>query len=203
MTDTFKCIHRIHFKNEHKEITEMAKKDRRKMTITELFHADHYRSILFLTLNYDKGQGLRQLHYRWALIPDHDTIQSTSFQKEMKDFFKNEDELYGVTRWIVKDCITSNNNLSNFLKKLVAPPYQLLEKKEVEHVARYRLTKKGIIAVRKWMVVDAVESLDLPDAIIDELDKVILNYLGTGMITDLGYSDTHETMLFNECRGFS
>ena len=172
------------------------------MTVEEIFQSEWYRSIIFLTREYDKGNGLRQLHYRWALIENHDGIKQTLFVKEMKDFFKNEDPVYNEMNWIVKNCITSNTNLSNFLKRLVDEPYQLLEKFKEDELTKYRITKKGLFAVKKWMVIDAIVSYDLSEKTINELNRVVLIDLGEKMLEDLGFSGYGENPSTNGCRGF-
>ena len=69
------------------------RKDRRKMTVEELFDTEHYRSIIILTDIFDKNNGLRQLHYRWALIKNHDNMKHALFVRAMQDFFDKDNNL--------------------------------------------------------------------------------------------------------------
>lgn len=160
------------------------KRSRRKMTIEELFETDHYRSIIVLTACFDRGEGLRQLYYRWALIKDHDNIKLTYFIKKMNEFFTDKEGLHtkfwGTTtnkleqlyrqNLIKKDCISSNSNLSNFLKKLVED-YQILKKNEIEGITRYKLTKKAWNIPNRWQCIQLIKSFN------DEVMKDILNWI--------------------------
>jgi len=99
------------------------------MKIAELIKKPHYKSIINLTFHYTKkGKALRQLHYRYALIANHDNIQNTDLLKKMKNFFGNDlEKLYNEGK-IIKNCITSRKNLNNFLNKLCSPNRNILEK---------------------------------------------------------------------------
>jgi len=180
----------------------MVKRERRKMTTHEIFESKQYRSIIFLTLRCDKGDGLRQLHYRWALMKDHGGINQTSFVKEMKTFFPDKKEIYDVLGSIVKDCITSKTNLSNFLNRLISEPYQLLKKIEDENVNKYHVTEKGLLESQKWLVFHALhfEKAPLPSEIIDELNNIITKYYSDKMLDDLNFDK--EDMMSFDCRGF-
>ena len=107
----------------------------------------HYRSIINLTSKYqDKEDGLRQLHYRWALIENHDNIEQTSFKRETQDFFRKPSLKYFEKKGYVKlQCITGkypNNNLTNFLNKLSDPDeYGILVKhKDEDNITRYKIS---------------------------------------------------------------
>ena len=160
---------------------------RRKMTVEELFNTDWYRSIIFLTDIFAKTDGLRQLHYRWALIKNHDNMKYTLFVKGMQQFFNKEKILYKKLGYsnklerlyaegiLIKDCITSNSNLSNFLKRLSNPPYDLLEQFERDGVPRYKLTEHGKNEAKRWQLIHLVKSLD--DSILKDVYHWILKFI--------------------------
>ena len=134
------------------------KRKRRMLNEEDILNSDQYRSIIYLTLKYDKGHGLRQRHYRWVLIKNHDGIKYKVTIKKMQEFFKNKQTFlmpdYDVLsdlqkRNIKKGCITSNTNLSNFLKILSNPPYNILIKNTKSNIPSYSLSKKGIFLVLK------------------------------------------------------
>ena len=123
------------------------------MTIEDIFLTDPYFSIIHLTLAFeDKENGLARIHYRWALIPDHDNIHSSYFKKKMNDFFTNQDQeltfqideletlekIMGIKRGCIKGKY-ANNNLGNFLKKLI--DYKLLTSHiDNNNIKRYTTT---------------------------------------------------------------
>ena len=138
------------------------RKKRRRKTIEELFRTDHYRSIILLTKFFDTGQGLRQLHYRWALIKDNDDIHPQDY-RELNAVFRDNislDQIHGSMgrkldryhdeRLIIKNSVVSNNTLFNFLKKLV-DDYGILKTIEDDKgVLRYRLTQRGSNEATRW-----------------------------------------------------
>ena len=181
-------IHILLLKNEHKMKNEIKKrKSRRKMTVEELFETDHYKSIIILTDIFAGNEGLRQLHYRWALIPNHDNIKDPLFVRMIEGFFNQQSELYQrvykqnklerlyTEKIIIKDCITSNSNLSNFLKRLSNPPYNILECINKDEVPRYILTEHGKQQAKQWQHIQLVKSLDI--TILDEIEKAIWSIL--------------------------
>ena len=104
------------------------------MKIAELMKKPHYKSIINLTFHYTKkGKALRQLHYRYALIANHDNIQNTDLLKKMKKFFGNDLEKLYNDRKIIKNSITSRKNLNNFLNKLCSPNRNVLEKHSINN----------------------------------------------------------------------
>lgn len=160
------------------------------MKIEDILESPHYSSIINLTMSFqEKEDGLRVMHYRWALIKDHDRITEPTFVKNMNDFFssqysqeqinnimkesqkdieklpneiknifiskKNTDlnirkdmenhnlNYFYKTGEIKKDCIKgkyANNNLTNFLKKLVTK-YEILNKnKDNDGIERYTIS---------------------------------------------------------------
>ncbi|PNX45591.1 MAG: hypothetical protein BV457_09255 [Thermoplasmata archaeon M9B1D] len=107
---------------------------KRKMRIAELMKKPHYKSIINLTFHYTKkGKALRQLHYRYALIANHDNIENTDLLQKMKKFFANDLEKLYTDGKIIKNCITSRKNLNNFLNKLCSPKRNILEKRSIDN----------------------------------------------------------------------
>lgn len=166
------------------------RRSRRKMTVEELFTSDQYRSIIVLTDVYGNKKGLRQLHYRWVLIKYHDNIKQLLqpfFIREMKHLFEKEkdtfrkigysnklDQLY-KEKSLVKNCITSNSNLSNFLKRLSNPPYNILIRFDEDGLPKYKLTEYGKEQVKRWQLHRLVKSLD--KSILDDVEKAIYNVI--------------------------
>ena len=159
------------------------RKKRRKKQISELFLTDHYRSIILLTKFYDKGKGLRQLHYRWALVKNHGNIYFDDYHEEIETIFGENKEMYRKMGFrnrleydyrdkvIIKDCISSNNNLFNFLQKLV-DDYGLLEKTVGEKdVLWYRLTQKGVEEAYRWYLRKCVDWF--PPEYLGDVEKVL------------------------------
>lgn len=182
------------------------RKTRRKMTAEEIFKTDRYRSIIFLTDFFDNGEGLRALHYRWALIKNHDDIGTTPEIREMEKFFKGKEKHIDMYRrlgfsnkleWlqkrglIKKDCITSCTNLSNHLKKLTED-YHILERIAGENkVGRYRLSKNGWIKAKQWMINNWINSLPekLKEQLLEKLSECVDEFLSksfTGKVTKSG-----------------
>ena len=53
-----------------------------KWDIEGILKQEHYRNIINLTSKYQhKENGLRQLHFRWALVEDHGGISPTFLKK--------------------------------------------------------------------------------------------------------------------------
>jgi hypothetical protein len=171
------------------------KRGRRKMTVEELFNTDWYRSIIALTDIFAKTDGLRQLHYRWALIKNHDNMKYALFVKGMQQFFDKEKILYKKLGFsnklerlyaegiLVRDCITSNSNLSNFLKRLSNPPYTILEHFERDGVPRYKLTEYGKNKAKRWQLIQLVKGLD--DSIIEDVYQNILKFIEKKMYENI------------------
>jgi hypothetical protein len=99
---------------------------KRKMTLEELLEKDHYKSIINLTLHYQlkaqeenkKFEGLRAIHYRWALCPNHDGLDGSLFKGTLHKYFGSDlKELY-KSKKVVKNSVTDRKNLSNFLRHL-------------------------------------------------------------------------------------
>jgi hypothetical protein len=176
---------------------------KKKMSIEEILNSAVYRSIIFLTDCFDKGMGLRQINYRWALIPNHDNIMEETYNSKKMDLFFKENiifknsssklDRYFNERIIKKDCITSSSNLSNKLKRLTEE-YHILEKvianKEVEITddndnpkkvlsvkkeVSYIITRDGYLQAQRWMANQLVKGI--ADERLEELNKLIMNFI--------------------------
>jgi len=177
---------------------------KRKMTIEEIFDSAIYRSIILLTDCFDKGTGLRQMHYRWALISNHDNIIEPSLiSEEMKTFFEetmtfknidvigewkqfyNDQYKYKTSNSkldrlfnegiIKRDCVTSDSNLSNKLKRLT-DEYHILEKVLIDReVVSYIMTRDGYLKAQRWMANQLVKGI--ADERLEELNKLIMNFI--------------------------
>ena len=76
-----------------------------------------YISIIFLTIHYqDKQDGLRLLHYRYALVKKD--VISAKWKQEIKEFFGWKlKQLYNLRE--IRKCITTRQNLVKKLHNLV------------------------------------------------------------------------------------
>ncbi len=138
--------------------------------LEELLKYDHYRSILYLTKNYQyKENGLKQIHFRWALIDNHDNIDQTSIVHQMGTFFSSSVPLNLLyeEKIIVQNCIKgkyANNNLSNFLLKLTEH-YNVLQKNvDKDGFIRYKITEE---INKKLIFYDILENLKQYDDFLD------------------------------------
>jgi len=159
------------------------RRSRRKMTVDELFETDHYRSIIILTEIFGKNHGLRQMHYRWSLIKNHGDIKNPIFRRRMKGFYDLDNEIYKklgfsnkleglyAEKIITRNCVTSNTNLSSFLKRLISDPYNILEKKVKDDVPYYFLTDYGREQAKRWQIIQLEKGLDA--SILDDVEKAI------------------------------
>jgi hypothetical protein len=144
-------------------------RDRRKMKIIEKIEKEPYLSIINLTESYEnpyRKTGLERMHYRWALIENHDNIKRTSnknkmikffrkspleskdkkeFAKELYDRRKNDYlELLYELKIVKKDIIrgkSANNNLGIFLNSLVDEGI-LSKDKGANNLLHFSLTEK-------------------------------------------------------------
>jgi hypothetical protein len=134
------------------------KRIRRQMSFEELFERPWYRSILYLTEKYGEN-GLRQLHYRWVLIKDNDGIKQSYLMNALTNFFNDPDKRDPLEfLYITKGCISSRSNLSNYLKRLVDKPYELLERTTRTGLGEYRLTEKGKHAFAKFVLLNLIKN---------------------------------------------
>ncbi|MCK4415756.1 MAG: hypothetical protein KAU84_01255 [Thermoplasmatales archaeon] len=104
-----------------------------EMTFDRLMKKPWYRSILNLTGGYEEG--LQHMHYRYALQKDNKI--PLHCRKKIEDFFGDSLQKLYDGHLVEKDCIKSSTGLSNFLQKLVDPPFKLLTRKEDEY-GKYR-----------------------------------------------------------------
>jgi len=122
----------------------------RKKTIYKLFDSDQYSTLIWLTLRFGQDQGLKPMHYRWALIENHDNITQTPHIIEMEKFFSKQFRKWGdySIKYSLdeffehedhkKNCISSTSNLSMYLKKLVYD-YKIFKRTKVENNNRYEI----------------------------------------------------------------
>jgi len=138
-----------------------------KWDLEGILDQKHYRSIINLTSQYqNKEDGLRQLHYRWALIENHDNINQTSFKRDMINFFRNPTlTTYEKQGYIKIGCITGNypnNNLTNFLNKLSDPnEYGILVKhKDKDNITRYKIPESFEAKIKLYEIAKTIESIE-------------------------------------------
>jgi hypothetical protein len=142
------------------------------MLIEDLLKKDHYKSIIALTQIYqDRNnnifwkknpfkpldhipKGLRQVHYRYALVEQHDNMGGAS-KKAMDKFYNNTLEHLYKDGTIIRNCITNRNNLTNFLTKLVE--YEILNKNIDEKPPTYSISKKYYTEVVKFMIRQSID----------------------------------------------
>jgi hypothetical protein len=149
-----------------------------KWDLEGILNQEHYRSIINLTSKYqDKEDGLRQFHYRWALIKNHDNIDQTSFKNELQEFFQNPQlEYFEKKGYIKTGCIKGkypNNNLTNFLKKLSDPnEYGILVKhKDKDNITRYKVSNKFYDKLEIYEKIEMLKSYDNIDHITSMLHR--------------------------------
>ena len=141
----------------------LGKRSKRKLNTEEILNRDHYRSILYLSLQWrhKKGvkNGFRQEHYRYVLIKNHDNIKNTPLAKEMESIFGKSLDFGGYRDYWVKECITSRSGLSNFLDYLVERKL-LIPNKDNNNVTRYKITKKGRMSLYHFFIVKETRDMN-------------------------------------------
>ena len=122
------------------------------MKIENLVLKPQYNSILLLLELYDKdGKGLRQQHFRYALMENSELPENKKkffknkfFGKSLKYFQNNFNDKYrydeNSTLLILKGCVKNRVELSQFLERLVR--YDLIKKNGKHPEIRYHLTNK-------------------------------------------------------------
>jgi hypothetical protein len=160
---------------------------RRKMTVDEILNTDHYRSIIVLTDIFGNNISLRQAHYRWALMNNHGNIKSPLIYRQIEGFFNKNSEIYRRSGYsnrleieytdgnIIRNCISSNSNLSNFLKRLSFEPYKILEKKKRGDTPYYILTNFGREQAKRYMLKRYIDGV--PENWLKDIDKAIDNVI--------------------------
>jgi hypothetical protein len=120
------------------------------MKIEKLIRKPHYESILMLLALFDKdGKGLRQQHFRYALMDDPELPEKK--KKYYKEFFgeylvelqKNTKLRSNHSRGspgILKGCVKSRPKLSNYLEELTN--LKLIKRDGTHPDKRYHLTPK-------------------------------------------------------------
>ena len=134
----------------------MEKHKRRSLRVNDVLNKEPYLSIINLTKWYEEPMfngtvigvgGLRLYHYRYALVKNHNIKMDRGhgLSKVLHRFFygghPNLEALY--EQGYVKKCITTTQNLSSYLNRLVK--LGVLEKFQSDDVPHYRLNeKKGL-----------------------------------------------------------
>lgn len=113
-----------------------------EITKSNVWNDEHpqYKSILNLLIKFQddaKGKGLQQKHFRYALCPNHDNINEYDMDR-MKRFFGESLKKLIDEKEIVPDCISSRNNLTNFLDRLVNE-LRMVKKLRRGKVCKYRM----------------------------------------------------------------
>lgn len=135
-----------------------------KMTFDDLFKKRHYRNILILLFIYGRNNGLRQIHFRYALM-DNPGLGKDSLIK-MKEFFDSTSrikisvQLHGEGPAVpfnlsIKGSIGSRQKLTNYLTKLVE--MGILKKYGTHPNIRYELTKFYHNEMRKSEAIDTIK----------------------------------------------
>jgi len=163
----------------------MVKRERRKQTLDDVIYKwkKPYVSIIFLTLNFqnnfkDKQNGLRLIHYRYALVKKHNIKSPTGLLgiEGMKQFFGWKlNQLYFMKE--IEKCITTTNNLSKYLKNLVEMGALNKIPDEKENLAIYRIDpdnhKKIEMAMKQSMLTKIIK--DIPKELFEEIcDKLVM-----------------------------
>jgi len=100
-----------------------------------------YMSIIFLTLHYQRKQGLRLLHYRYALVKKDEI--SSGWEQEMTEFFGWKLKQLYILHEIHK-CITTRQNLVKKLHNLVEwGILKPIKKTKKRNYPLYKINKKN------------------------------------------------------------
>ena len=176
----------------------MVKRQRRKQTLEDVIYhwKKPYLSIIFLTLQYqdkfkDKKDGFRLIHYRYALVKNHN-ITSTTGQlsiKAIKKFFGGKlRTLYDFKD--IEKCITTTNNLSKYLNNLVEMGALHKDSDEKEKLATYRINPENYKKIERTMKLTLIRKIakEYPEIIEDYFDQI-----GQSLVDKLQKQDkTHE-----------
>ena len=147
------------------------------MNIEKVFDCYKYKSIIFLTYFHESIDGLRQQHYRWALMPNHNGIKSTILVNEIKklfhDYYDKQDSKGYKSGLIVKNCFRSKTNLSNHITRLADEKgYNILRKYTEDKLTKYRLSENGRLQFVHYMLIDYIKRMP-----IDVAQKELSNFM--------------------------
>lgn len=154
----------------------MKKRKRNKLSLEEIIEKwkRPYLNIIFLTLHFqDQEDGLRLLHYRYALVKKPE--MELDSEKTMEKFFGWKLKQLNYINKIEK-CITSTENLSKYLKKLVK--MNVIKRTPDEHfknLALYRIDerhfKKIDLIMRRVKLKNIIKECSKP--ILTKIEKKV------------------------------
>ena len=177
----------------------MRERKRRKQTLEDIIYKwkKPYMNIILLTLHFqdnfkDKNNGLRLIHYRYALVKNHNIKSSIGLLglEGMKQFFSWKlKQLYYLNE--IEKCITTTSNLSKYLKNLeeMKALQDISDKKEKLGV--YRIDqdnfKKIEIAMKQSLIRKIFnEYPDIYEILHNKIMDLVKNELkNRGMINEL------------------
>jgi hypothetical protein len=166
------------------------KRKRRKQTIEDVIYhwKKPYLSIINLTLHFqnnfkDEKNGLRLLHYRYALVkrPNIKSPNGLLGFEGMREFFGRKiDFLYAFKD--IEKCITTTNNLCKYLKNLVDMGILHKIPNNKENLAIYRIDpdeyKKIDQVMKQSLFRKIIENHpDIFDHLFDEIGQSFVNEL--------------------------
>lgn len=154
----------------------MEKRKRSKLTLEEVIEKwkRPYMSIIFLTMHFQKKEeGLQLLHYRYALVKKPNIIADC--KERMEEFFGWKlKQLYYLNE--IKKCITTTENLSKYLRKLVK--WGAIKRSPDEHfknLATYTINKKCFkkidLIIRRTRISNKLK--DCPKSLLIKLEENI------------------------------
>lgn len=169
----------------------MVKRERRKQTLEDVIYKwkKQYMSIIFLTIHFqnnfkDKKNGLRLIHYRYALVKKHNIKSPTGLLglEGMKQFFGWKlNQLYYLKE--IEKCITTTNNLSKYLKNLVEMGALHKIPDEKENLAIYRINpdnhKKIELAMKQSIITKIIK--DIPKELFEEFCDKLAIFISEGL----------------------
>ena len=108
------------------------------MSVQDMMSQEHYISIFTLTYEFDRGEGLQQIHYRYVLQENpglteyYQNKMKRYFGNDLEKLFKESDmlEKMGNPRRIYRNCIKTGTHLSYFLNQMVK--HGILDRKTTE-----------------------------------------------------------------------
>ena len=127
------------------------------MKFRDLLEKNHYKSIIVLLILFEGDRGLRQAHFRYALMDDPELHKYTVI--EMERFFENKlhylfDVYLGENFSWEKGCIHSRQELTNFLMRL--EEMKIIKKHGKKRKIRYKLTPKFASEFIKMTVMEEI-----------------------------------------------
>ena len=158
---------------------------KKPMSIKNLLNRPYYRGIIFLLRNFQyqkdkngeiKTIGLRQLHFRYALMKEPNINES--IENKIKDFFAEKTvttpkkgritllRLLQSSGHITKGSVKSPQKLSNYLDHLVK--IDIIERYGKRPNVRYTLTDKYFEDMDKSKIISEIERWHYPEIISEK-----------------------------------